>query len=107
MSFIAKTYEVRVEGWQWMKFVAASAARARTVAWRAYCAFDAISYREFLGKSRVRVAAASHPDFGLPVMIGGERGYLVSGDGNAGGHVAFVRDDSDVILYSHPADVVR
>ncbi len=106
MSFILRAYDVTVKGWVAKRFLAATAARARVRCWHAYSMVEDLSFGDFLRKTSIRRATNVPADFGVAVTIGGEAAYL-TGEGGAGGHVAFVRPHCDQILFSHPLDVVR
>jgi len=68
-----------------------------------YCHYDdACTFQHFLSISSLR--RIPNPEgVGERVVIAGLPAIRVLGNG--GQYVAFMRDDSDAIFYSHPADV--
>lgn len=103
MAFILKPYDVTVAGFPAMLFPAASAGKARAAAWHQYCSYRQVTFGEFLALSVVRRSAKPPYRFGEPITVAGLPAYRVPGF--VGSYVRFVRDDSDIILCSHPADV--
>lgn len=98
-----RTYEVIVEGFPPYLYSARSPAKARVRAWRDYCsAYDA-SFKKFLTISRVH-RVDDPPGVGKRIMVGGEPATTVYSY-RVGGHVYYMRDNSDVIVCSHPLDV--
>ena len=82
-------------------YSARSPAKARAAAWRDFNSAHDASFREFLSISTLR-RAPDPPGIGQRIMVGGEPATRVIGYGQ---YVHYMRDDSDVILCSHPLDV--
>lgn len=103
MAFILKRWEcfTRVRS---APFHASTRGKAMAAAWRAYCSYDQVTFREFLSLAKLRRIDPPE-NYGAPVMIGGERAYAIPAFN--GSFEAFVRDDSDDIFYSHPMDVTE
>lgn len=98
-----RTYEVTVRGFPPALYSARSPAKARTNCWRDYCsAYDA-TFRHFLTISSVR-RVDDPPGVGRRILVGGELATVVYTH-RVGGYVYYMRDDSDVIICSHPLDV--
>lgn len=96
-----RTYAVNVAGFPTAMYSARSAGKARARAWRDYSsAYDA-SFKRFLQISTVR-RVADPPGVGRRILVGGKPATVVIGHGQ---YVHFMRDDSDVIVCSHPLDV--
>lgn len=101
-----KTYEVRVSGFPPALYSARSPAKARARCWRDYLSYDdAANFRDFLKRSTIR-RVPDPPGVGERVMIAGLPATTVHNYA-AGHYVWFMRDDSDAVLCSHPADVTR
>ena len=103
MAFIVRAYDVIVQGFPPVQFLASSPARARARAWQSYCSYDAVSFRDFLRLSTIQ-RGVSPAGFGKRILIADQVAYRV---GPTGHYVPFVRDDSDTVLFSHPLDVVE
>lgn len=102
MTFILKAYEVIISGWPPAKYEAKSPSQARAKAWRDYTAAFDVSFRDFLKISSIR--RMEPPErFGEEITVCGVRAYLCLG--LHGQYVRFCRDDSDVVLLSHPNDI--
>lgn len=97
-----KTYSVSVQGFpDGALYSARTPAQARARAWRDFnSAYDA-TFREFLSISTLRRVPDPH-GIGERIMVAGEPATRVIGYGQ---YVHYMRDDSDVILCSHPLDV--
>lgn len=105
MAFRLKLYAVHVSGFAPMNYAAASRGKAIAAAWRDYTHAYDVPFKEFLKIATAR-RAEEPEDFGKPILVGGEPGYLVAGVlPNPNGYVRFARDDGDRALFSHPADV--
>ena len=102
MAFILKAYEVAVRGFPPVLYDAKSAAQARAKAWRSFSESRGTSFRDFLSLSSIRRVPPPER-FGEEITVGGERAYLCLG--LHGQYVRFCRDDSDLVLLSHPADI--
>jgi hypothetical protein len=98
-----RTYEVRVDGFPPGLYSARSPAKARVRAWREYTAAYDATFKRFMQISRVRLAA-DPPGIGRRVLVSGRPATVVIGHGH---YVNFMRDDDDVVLCSHPADVTE
>lgn len=99
-----KTYSIAVEGFSPQRYSARSPGKARAAAWRDYsCAWD-VSFRRFLEVSSV-VRILNPPGVGDRILVGGVPATRALGRGDQ--YVWFMRDDSDVLLCSHPSDVER
>lgn len=96
-----RTYELTVQGFPPALYSARSPAAARARCWRDYCAAYDTTFGRFLTISSVR-RVDNPPGIGRRVLIGGDPATVVIGHGQ---YVHFMRDDSDVILCSHPLDV--
>lgn len=100
-AFRLRTYLVTVLGFPTYVYLAASSAKARARAWRGYCSYSAISFREFLLISSIR-RGEDHPQLGRPIMVGGDLAFWCGFNGQ---HVEFVRPNAETIFLSHPLDV--
>jgi hypothetical protein len=96
-----KTYSVTVQGFPPVNYSARSAGKARARAWRDYISAYDVSFGKFLSIASVCVID-DPPGIGRRVLVGGEPATVVTGYGQ---YVHFMRDDSDVVLCSHPNDV--
>lgn len=100
-GLIVKSFEVAVDGFPAMSWVARSRGQALARSWDSYRSYREIAFKDFLRIARARRTAG--PDgFGRPITVCGHPGFWV---GDNGQYVRFVRPDSDVILNSHPLDV--
>ena len=97
-----RTYEVAVYGYGEVRYSARSPGKARAKAWRDFNAvLHPKTFHEFLVISRVR-CIPDPPGIGERIMVAGLPATRCIGYGQ---YVWFMRDDSDVLLCSHPADV--
>lgn len=96
-----RTYSVRVEGFDSQLYSARSRSKARAAAWADFADAWDISFKEFLRVSTVR-AVPNPPGIGERIIVAGLPATRVIGGGQ---YIAFMRDDSDIVLFSHPADV--
>jgi hypothetical protein len=103
MTFLLKTYEVSVYGFNWHRYEGATPAQARVSAWHAYCCYRHVAFREFLTISRLR-RVADPKGFGRPIVVGGQPAHWVRFNGQ---YVEFVRPNETEIYLSHPLDVVE
>ncbi len=99
--FRLKTYEVSVPGFDPATYFAASPGKARAACWRDYQICHEISFRDFLGISRVR-RGTDPEDLGKPITVSGKPAHLVPKSGH---YVSFVYPGEETILLSHPSDV--
>ncbi|WP_269581889.1 hypothetical protein [Roseibium sp. Sym1] len=105
MAFRIKLFEVNVSGFPPVNYAAASRGKAIASAWRDYTHAYDVSFKEFLKRASAR-RAQEPEDFGKPIIVCGQPGYLVTGVyPNPSGYVRFARDDEDYTHFSHPADV--
>ncbi len=96
-----KTYEIKVDGNRAALYSARTPSKARASCWRDYSSTYDVSFRDFLSRSSIR-RVDNPPGVGKRILVGGKPATRVIGFGQ---YVHFMRDDSDVILRSHPADV--
>jgi hypothetical protein len=96
-----RTYEITVTGFGASLYSARSASKARAACWRNYHECYDVSFRDFLKSSSIR-CVPHPPGIGDRILVAGAPATRVIGHGQ---YVHFMRDDSDVILCSHPADV--
>lgn len=102
MTRPVRTYEVSISGFDPVLYSARTPSQARMRAFYAFRdAFD-VAFKDFLKVARVK-RVDDPPGLYRRVSIAGKPATVVLGHG--GHYVAFMRDDGDVILYSHPADV--
>lgn len=102
MAFLLNVYEVKVIGFPPSLYDARTAGRARAEAWRRYSEARGTTFREFMSLCRVR--RVDPPEgFGQPILVSGRPAYRCLG--TYGQYVRFARDDSDVVMLSHPMDV--
>lgn len=97
-----RTYAVTVQGFDPGLYSARSPGKALAKCWRDYGILEDLSFRDFMKKARVR-RQPDPPGIGERIMVCGEEVTRV-----IGGHpqyVAFMRDTSDEIIFSHPLDV--
>ena len=104
MPFILKKYSVSVAHYGAATFYAKNKNSARMKAFNSLVgATGNMSFKRFLQVCGPIEQRSTPPDFGKPIMVADKPAYWVE---HAGGNsVAFVRPDSDVILYSHELDV--
>lgn len=100
-AFRIKTYVVMVSDFPAHRYIAASPAKARAKAWGSYCAYRAISFREFLRISSIR-RAEDDRGFGRTILVGGQPAFWCGFDGQ---YVEFVRPHAETTFLSHLADV--
>ncbi len=102
MAFLLKAYSVAVSGFAPISYDAPSPGKARSKAWHAYRNYRDVPFKEIL-----RISIVSRvdppPGFGERITVGGRPAYRCLA--SYGQYTRFVRDDSDVVLLSHPADV--
>lgn len=99
-----KTYEITVEGFGPALYSGRTPGRARARCWREYRRYSSCSFRDFLGRSRLRVVP-NPPGIGDRICVAGLPATRVIG--HHGQYVAYMRDNHDDILLSHPADVTE
>lgn len=98
-----RTYKVSVRGFTPALYSARSPGKARARSWREYASsFDA-SFADFLKISSIE-RVENPPGIGDRILVGGEMATRVIGFGQ---YIHFMRDDSDDVLCSHPADVTE
>lgn len=97
-----RTWAVNVRGFPEGLYSARSRGKAQARAWRDYAStFNAATFLDFMKISSVRLAPNPH-GVGERIMVAGSPATRVIGYGQ---YVHYMRDDSDVILCSHPLDV--
>lgn len=99
-----RTYAVHVDGYTSALYSARSPGKARARAWRDFCSVYQKTFKEFLAISYV-LRVADPPGIGERILVAGLPATRVIGRSDQ--YVWFMRDDSDVVLCSHPADVSR
>jgi hypothetical protein len=97
-----RTYEVTVQGFPGSLYSARSPAKARVRCWYSYSSYRDVTFREFLRISSIK-RIENPPGVGDRILVGGREAVRASG-GNSH-YVAFMRDDSDEVYFSHPLDV--
>lgn len=100
-----RTYSVTVRGFELepVRISARSPSKARAAAWRYYLSYDdSCSFSRFLSMSTIQ-RIENPAGVGDRILVGGLLATRVLGNGGQG--IAFMRDDSDAIFYSHPGDV--
>ena|ERR1700674_3000836 len=95
-----RSYKVAVSGYGEVLYSARSPEKARYRAYQDFCSVFEKSFRDFLAISRVR-RVEDPPGVGQRILVAGLPATRVHGYGQ---YVHFMRDDSDVVLLSHPAD---
>lgn len=101
-----RTYAVKVEGYPEAIYSARSPGKARARCWLEYSHVDdRATFKDFLRISRVR-RVADPPGVGRRIMVAGLPATTVHAYGGTH-YVHFMRDDSDQVLRSHPADVTE
>ena len=99
-----RTYEISVHGFPPGLYCARSPAKARARCYRDYSAtFDCATFKDFLKISTLRTVP-NPPGVGDRIMVGSLPATRIYHP-CAGHYTWFMRDDSDTILCSHPADV--
>lgn len=102
-GFLLKQYDVLVNGFDAVTYYAASPAKARVQAWRAYCNAYDCSFKRFIQISTVRKSSRPAPKgFGAKILVGGKPAFRVQHDGQ---YVHFVRPGETTLMLSHPLDV--
>lgn len=98
-----RTYQVTVRGFPPALYSARSASKARARCWRDYGVLDdrVTTFRDFLSMSSIKVVP-NPPGIGERILVAGVPATRCIGYGQ---YVHFMRDDSDVVLCSHPNDV--
>ena len=97
-----RSYAISVDGFPEQIYTARSAAQARANCWRAYLSYDSnVTFRQFLRMSRLH-SVPNPLGVGDRILVGGLPATRVQ---PVGQYVGFMRDGSDVIFCSHPADV--
>ena len=97
-----RSYAVKVEGFLEHTYSARSAPQARVQCWRQYLSYDSdTTFGQFLRMSSIR-SVPNPPGVGERILVGGLPATRVQ---PVGQYVGFMRDDSDAVLCSHPADV--
>ena len=102
MTCVVKRYAVRVRGWSAIIYETRTPAQARARCWRDYQILGECSFRDFLKLSTIS-RAADLTGFGRSILVGGQPAHWVGFDGQ---YVLFVRPGDDVVLLSHPLDVL-
>jgi hypothetical protein len=98
-----RTYAITVDGFPPANYSARSPAKARARAWRDYIAAYDCSFKRFMQISRL-ARVDDPPGVGRRILVAGEPATVVIGYGQ---YVHYMRDDSDVIVCSHPLDVTE
>lgn len=101
-----RTYSVSVEGYGPQTYCARSPAKARARAYRDYQVVSTKTFGEFLSISSIR-RIDNPPGVGDRIMVSGLPATRVYHPCAGSGYTWFMRDDSDVVLCSHPADVTE
>jgi hypothetical protein len=101
MTTDVKSYAIAVEGFPEAIYCGRRPSNARLQCYRAYCSYRDIPFREFLTIARLR-RVPNPPGVGDRILVGGQPATRVL---PVGQYVGFLRDDSDVVLCSHPNDV--
>lgn len=99
---IVRPWTVVVSGYGHGDYIAGSRGKALAKAWQS-SAFEGWPFGEFLKRATCRLNRAPWERFGEPITVGGEPAFLVGANKQ---YVEFVRPDSDVVLNSHPFDVI-
>lgn len=98
-----KTYSISVDGYGSGLYCARSPSKARARAYRDFLMCREVTFQDFLARSSL-MRVANPPGVGDRIMVAGlpaTRVYHPS----AGHYVWFMRDDSDELICSHPAEV--
>ncbi|MEN5176360.1 hypothetical protein [Brevundimonas diminuta] len=101
-GFIVKTFSVAVDGFGAMTYVAKSRGQALAKSWGDYSAYRQVSFKDFLRIARAW-RTAPPVGFGRPITVSGKPAFWV---GQNSQYVQFVFPNGEVILNSHPLDVV-
>lgn len=99
-DFILRRYLVEVGRWGSAPILAASRGKALADAWRSD-AFEGYTFGEFLKMARCRLDP--HQPVPTEITVSGERAL---GLGHNGQYVRFVYPGKEVVLNSHPLDVL-
>lgn len=101
MVLIIKPFRVSVAGYGDYTYFTSTRGKALSKAFGDFGSISDIPFKEFLKIARA-VKGVPTENFGTPITVGGKSAYFVSSNRQ---YVQFVRDDSAVILNSHPYDV--
>lgn len=101
-GFLLKAYRVTVEGFPGYLYYTTTYGRALAEAWRSYCSYREVSYREFLRIARGWREDPMRPDFGLPITVGGKPAFFVDSNNQ---YVQFTRPGCTDYFNAHPFDV--
>jgi hypothetical protein len=94
--------DVRGYGFGGTPYLAKTRGRALADAWRCG-AFDGLTFGEFLRIARCRRDPITPPRFGDPITVSGKPAFFLDSNPQ---YVQFAWADSDVVLNSHPYDVL-
>jgi len=103
MGYPIKTYEISVFGYPPALYSARHPAKARARCWSDFRVCNDATFKEFLKISRIR-RVPDPQGIGRRIMVAGEPATTVIGYGQ---YVHYMRDYSDDIICSHPADVTE
>lgn len=102
-GFTLKPFRVRVNGFDSHIYYARSRQKALSLAWQDYrSTFDEVTFGQFLGRAKAREETPGER-FGEAMMVGEQPGFYVSHNRQ---YIQFVRPGSDVVLNTHPLDVL-
>lgn len=102
-GFLLKPFRVRVSGFDSHIYYARSRQKALANAWQDYrSTFDEVTFGQFMTRAKAREESPGDR-FGEAMSVGGELGFYVSHNSQ---YIQFVRPGSDVILNTHPLDVL-
>ena len=102
-GFILKPYRVFVTGFDSYVWPAKSRQMALSQAWRSFCSYrDDVSFGDFLKMAKA-IKDETPSRFGEEITVAGLRAFYVSHNSQ---YIQFVRPGSDVVLHSHPLDVL-
>lgn len=100
---LLKPFRVEVRGFPDFTYYAPTRGKALAKAWGLYSNYDdSCRFGDFLKIAKAYGAVGS-PQFGDPIIVAGKPAFFVSNDPP---YVQFVRPDCDVIMNSHPYDVL-
>lgn len=99
-EFTLRRYAVNVQGWGESHVLASSRGKALADTWRCD-AFGSRTFGEFLKIARCRLS--THQPSPIEITVSGKRAF---GLGHNGQYVQFVYPGKDVVLHSHPLDVL-
>lgn len=97
-----RTYRITVDGYGGGLYCARSPSKARARAYQSFLSCRDATFREFLKISRIERVPNPRGVGDRIIVSGLPATRVVHGPGQ---YVAFMRDGSDEILFSHPADV--